>query len=874
MRKIFRNRMMKSTAYILLCVLLLFQGLAFPAKAFAAEEHETPAAETVESTPDKTVEQASGGSSAGSASSEPAADAKEEKSSYRVIIHAVDSKTGAPLTGAKITMERSLDARSWGRVSPDSPDSPGVYTLDVKDKVQTKIYVAYRFDVMMAGYTPYAGSVFNFNWSNAYFNPHGELPDPISITIPMESKDDTLEKAKEKGIRDIQDYEAEKGPDHYRDEERAQLEAACAWGLAKVKEADSVSSVEYAVKTAKERMDRLKTRTEYENEEYTQRIYFKSSDGKTVIRPDKSGVITLTALDAGSLYITRPDGSVYANDGEQTEWRCKWKKVDPDTGDTEWSIVIGYYGQYTGAYIGEHDGTVYLSDVGRTIRYKIKIVPGNIDRLRASVDGKDVSNSLIRVNGSEKKTAVIEGHYAGTDRWVRVPRHALKMSWGGATRVNTINGEFRTWGKSGYIQYSLTTDPLTRVKITIHSNIVKPKSIQVEVPKVAYVDDWNGAHDCYVGIREGAYRVKVSPENRSDPSVTWEALDPDVATFREKHSLGIVPKKAGTARFRITCNADKSVSTTVRVNFKYRNPLKSARAEKNVYYATVGDGPIHLTIITNGQRDSVKGATEQRFTWFYSIAGVASVRDTVKYDPSSVTIPRWVEHSITIGGPGVVDVTGIPYDTSGNCPPVRFKVVVSRNSSTLDRNRAAVERVERMINAIGEVTLEKKGQIEAARAAFNALTDTQKDMVDDAVYAKLVAAELRLQELERLKDMNGGGGNVLPPSGEDHGGSDSSDGGDPGGGHGAGNKAGTAAPDGRQGAGIEKTKATERNQASVKPSGNPNGGVWMHEIDLERKTPGKIVKEKKIPAAKMLLLLFIVAGLITAGAVDRYRKRY
>ena len=57
-----------------------------------------------------------------------------------------------------------------------------------------------------------------------------------------------------------------------------------------------------------------------------------------------------------------------------------------------------------------------------------------------------------------------------------------------------------------------------------------------------------------------------------------------------------------------------------------------------------------------------------------------------------------------------------------------------------------VAEVEALIDAIGEVTLESEEAIEAARAAYDALTDAQKELVEN--YEDLVAAEAALDALK------------------------------------------------------------------------------------------------------------------------------
>ena len=61
----------------------------------------------------------------------------------------------------------------------------------------------------------------------------------------------------------------------------------------------------------------------------------------------------------------------------------------------------------------------------------------------------------------------------------------------------------------------------------------------------------------------------------------------------------------------------------------------------------------------------------------------------------------------------------------------------------------AAKAVDDMIDAIGEVTLESEGAIDAARAAYEALTEAQKAEVKS--YDKLTAAEARLADLKAAK---------------------------------------------------------------------------------------------------------------------------
>ena len=60
--------------------------------------------------------------------------------------------------------------------------------------------------------------------------------------------------------------------------------------------------------------------------------------------------------------------------------------------------------------------------------------------------------------------------------------------------------------------------------------------------------------------------------------------------------------------------------------------------------------------------------------------------------------------------------------------------------------------VEDAVKAIGTVTLDKEDTIVAARNAYNALTEEQKELFNDDIYDDLVEAELRLAELKDNKE--------------------------------------------------------------------------------------------------------------------------
>ena len=79
-------------------------------------------------------------------------------------------------------------------------------------------------------------------------------------------------------------------------------------------------------------------------------------------------------------------------------------------------------------------------------------------------------------------------------------------------------------------------------------------------------------------------------------------------------------------------------------------------------------------------------------------------------------------------------------------------VINIKSDTTEADNEAAAEEVEKLIDSIGEVTLDSEDAINGALAAYNRLTDDQKALVDN--YSTLEAAVARLAELKAQNKPN------------------------------------------------------------------------------------------------------------------------
>ena len=114
----------------------------------------------------------------------------------------------------------------------------------------------------------------------------------------------------------------------------------------------------------------------------------------------------------------------------------------------------------------------------------------------------------------------------------------------------------------------------------------------------------------------------------------------------------------------------------------------------------------------------------------------------------TIVFPETGTYTVEVSGK--CDYTCVGYDGSAGqhyedatVVPSRCTVTVTEGSgdtaATKDKDKKAAEAVDKLINAIGSVTKDSRAKLDAARAAYDKLTDAQKKLVKN--YDKLVKAE-------------------------------------------------------------------------------------------------------------------------------------
>lgn len=383
--------------------------------------------------------------------------------------------------------------------------------------------------------------------------------------------------------------------------------------------------------------------------------------------------------DSGAFHLTTDDKGTFKAEGYNSS-RVGWKVVEfIDRWNTEpWA-------EYNSGVFQPYNKSIVLSSWLEDSDTKEKLVEFtvNVEKTASIVEVKAFSGDKeismgqpCKMNGSEAQTITLKVRKEGSGAFEPLPlSHFDIEKVSGKGMILPADGTFSVDGQEAVFKATLKTDPSVFVEFKAVSLEVALQTISVSVPKVWYINGWNGLGGYYVGIEEGDdsdnnYQINYTPFNASDKEVVWEPLTEDIATHMEAYGNGIVPKKAGIAKFKVSSKSNPGISTEVSVDFRYKDPLTAANVEQEEY--TVEEGHwLEFNI-----KATPEYATEQRFHWSYSKEGIVEVKDAVIQDIFNV---KTTQHVINALKTGKVTVTGVPFDETGSCKQVSFDVVVTKD---------------------------------------------------------------------------------------------------------------------------------------------------------------------------------------------------
>lgn len=206
---------------------------------------------------------------------------------------------------------------------------------------------------------------------------------------------------------------------------------------------------------------------------------------------------------------------------------------------------------------------------------------------------------------------------------------------------------------------------------------------EVKLPTTYKISAWNNlvgswssktGGGYFVGISEGEgsdnYKIIPTPANATNTEVTWEALTPEIATYMDQFKNGIIPVKAGKAKFKVTSKANPQLSKIVEVDLQYKIQMTSAEFTNKEIVLKPGETTTDL-----GLKLTPEVPSEQRFNWTFDKEGIVENEEVVESTGKTGDLPKFI-HKITAKKPGTVTATATPWDMTGGAKPITVKIHV------------------------------------------------------------------------------------------------------------------------------------------------------------------------------------------------------
>lgn len=408
-------------------------------------------------------------------------------------------------------------------------------------------------------------------------------------------------------------------------------------------------------------------------------VVFEHTDGR-ITKLDDNKTVTLSALDEGKFVVEGKDGNY------TPYWICQ-EKVE---GSESSNIYIASGGKFYPA-IGEYPAYVYTKnpewydDAELIAEFTLKVVPSNVTELKLYMNGRELNTeNPVQLNGTEAKTVTVKGKVDGI--FIPLPTQALNAT---STEGSYIYESFDEENALDFFAenqdmhtftISMLDNPEIKVEFKATSKKIEVTGLTVTYPETFYINNWNGLGNQYVGItshapdKDGRYEINIEPYNATVKDVQWVSHNPEIAEFQETYNNGIVPKKAGTAKFTVTSVDNPAAKQEITIRFEYKNPLEKVELKKTDYtleqYET-----LDLNLIV-----TPSNATNQKFVWTYSQEGIVKVEDRVSSGVGTMT----TTHVLSALQQGTVTVTGVPIDDTKGANSIQFTVTVTEPSEVED----------------------------------------------------------------------------------------------------------------------------------------------------------------------------------------------
>ena len=361
--------------------------------------------------------------------------------------------------------------------------------------------------------------------------------------------------------------------------------------------------------------------------------------------------------------------------------------------------------------INESTGELYVYDVGETVvtateyksngetrevaRVTVKSIRKEVEDMKLFVDGKDVTNGKLTVQGSEQKAIDIKVKYKGEDNYTAIVSHAASHKPQSKDKVwNIENAKYFYFMQPGTdtMTVALYSNPDITATVEITSEYVPVESVKPAISGVNKVHARNSMSvtgDDFTAIET---TIIIMPENASFKNqYVVESSNKEIGIYSDSLPKAYIPFSKGDVTFTAKLT-DKDPSTgktrivegSSDVTFEYLNPLTKVTSKEPEVKVVAGNSA-RLPLSYEGTLTDGHSISEPALNWTYDTEGIVNVyrnSPLVQVRNESVAVP---DNGDFVGNgeyfvegikPGTVTITGTPVDDTNKVEPVTIKITV------------------------------------------------------------------------------------------------------------------------------------------------------------------------------------------------------
>lgn len=357
--------------------------------------------------------------------------------------------------------------------------------------------------------------------------------------------------------------------------------------------------------------------------------------------------------------------------------------------------------------------------------------------MKLYVDGEDVTDGKVTVQGSEYKHITVKAQYQGSEEYQDVSYasfiYAADEAGAKLLHNRTDSSSGFSFKETGSAVFTVTAknQPEIHKTVTVTSAYVPVTSVVPAISGTKEIHSRNANSDGQETDGRVAFNpilgsAVVTPANATNADkVTITSDDPDgTIAYYTNGEKAYIPKQAGTVTFTATIEdtnpqtgETKTVSGDSTVTFVYKNNVKTvelAEENKNMTVEAGKSSAVFAPIVTGELDDQGYDVTEPALKWTYSQRGIAQVVRTgsgywKKNGDYNVNDPDYgsylpvAEYQITGLSEGTVTATGTPIDGKNNVKPVTITITVTKGSTAdIDVKAKAEEGINSAVTYITE----------------------------------------------------------------------------------------------------------------------------------------------------------------------------